>query len=333
MSDKKITKIPAYIYEKLKKYRSVGVYCRVSTKDPEQLHSLASQISHYVKMYRDLNAFRIYDIYIDIMSGSKAEERSEYQRMLDDCRNKKLDIVITKSISRLGRDTVEVLNTIRLFQSCGVELIFEQEGVNTKNTDGELLISLLAGYAQAENESRSDNIRWGIHKRAADGTSGLYRRRCYGYISSDEKRLEIVPEEADVVRFIFNEYLNGASTVKIQSMLKERGILSPSRRTEWCKRTIDQILCNEKYCGRVILIKTVRLSETNAKRVSNDGQEKSYMSVDNHPPIISVEDFDRVQEEKHRRSNVESTENGKTRRKTRYTCCQDKADLPIHDMD
>ena len=333
MPEKIVTKVPAYNYEKIKKHRYVGIYCRVSTKESDQLRSLAAQISHYVQMYRDSNVHQIYDVYIDIMSGSKAEQRSEYQRMLDDCRNRRLDIVITKSISRLGRDTVETLKTIRLFQSVGVELIFEQEGINSKNTDGELMISMLAAYAQAENESRSNNIRWGIHKRAADGTSGLYRRRCYGYTSSAEKQLEIVPEEADVVHFIFNEYLNGASILKIQFALKERGILSPSGKAEWCKRTIDQILSNEKYCGRVVLIKTVRLSETNAKRVSNDGQEKSYMAIDNHPQIISVEDFERVQAEKQRRSNVESTEGVRTRKKTRFTSKIDRDETPTYDIE
>lgn len=285
-------------------YMYVGIYCRVSTKSQEQLHSLANQISHFIRLYSDRYYYRIRDVYIDIASGSTTDRRNEYTRMLRDCQNRKIDIVITKSLSRFGRNTAEALQAIRKLKALSIQIIFEEESIDTYKIDSELILSLMAGVAQAENEARSENTRWGLKKRAQNGTSGLYRRRCYGYRQNHHGNLEINEDEAITVRMIFEAYINGASIGKIQGMLESEAIPSPTGKSLWCKRTIDMMLSNEKYCGNIMLMKTISEDRIGSKRVMNIGQAPRYMSVDNHPPIVSKETFDRVQEEKLRRSHV-----------------------------
>lgn len=300
-------------------YKRVGVYCRVSTGIQEQLHSLANQISYFTQLIRHRPGWLLHDFYIDVSSGAKMEKRGEFLRMLDDCKNHRLDTIITKSISRFGRNTEEALIALRSLKSAGVEIIFESGNIYTSTAGSELMISILESVAQAENENRSENIRWGNKKRAANGTSGFYRRRCYGYRSNKNGDLEIVPEEAETVRFIFEAYLNGSSLNMIQRALHERGTPSPTGKETWCKRTIDELLSNEKYCGDVMLMKTFRAGGIGSKRKRNDGQADKYLTLSNHPPIIDKEAFEAVQTEKVRRSNVERTEEGIRRKGEKYS--------------
>ena len=303
-------------------YKNVGVYCRVSTGSQEQLHSLANQISRFTQLTRRRIDWQLYDIYIDVASGAAVEERGEFMRMLDDCQHHKLDTIITKSLSRFGRNTEETLQALRVLKGAGVEVIFDSEDINTSTTESELMISILESIAQAENEARSTNIRWGNKKRAAAGTSGFYRRRCYGYRNNKNGDLEIVPEEAEAVRFIFEAYLNGASLNMIQSELHERNTPSPTGKETWCKRSIDELLINEKYRGDVLLMKTFSAGGIGSKRIRNDGQADKYMALSNHPPIIDKEAFEAVQTEKARRSNIERTEEGSKRKTERYSARQ-----------
>lgn len=300
MAEKVITRIEP-IPRIPPKYKYVGIYCRVSTKSQEQLRSLTNQISHFVRLYSDQYYWRIRDVYIDIASGANVEGRAEYVRMLNDCRNHKVDAVITKSLSRLGRDTVETLQAIRELKELGIEIIFEEERISTATTDSELLISLVEGIAQAENEARSENTRWGIKRRAQNGTSGLYRRRCYGYRQNENGDLEIIENEANAVRMIFDAYLNGNSIGKIQELLGKSRIPSPTEREKWCKRTIDMMLSNEKYCGNIMLMKTISDDQIGAKRIRNIGQAPRYMVLDSHPPIVLKDTFEKVQDEKQKR--------------------------------
>ena len=310
----KVTPLPTF-----PRYINVGVYCRVSTGSREQLHSLANQISHFTQFIRRRPGWWLYDFYVDVASGAMMEERGEFMRMLDDCTNKRVDTIITKSVSRFGRNTEEALIALRTLKGSGVEVIFETENINTSTTNSELMFSIIEAFAQAENESRSTNIRWGIKKRATDGTSGFYRRRCYGYRNNKNGDLEFVPEEAETVRFIFEAYLNGASLNLIQDELRKRSILSPTGKEIWCKRSIDELLSNEKYCGDVMLMKTFSAGGIGSKRIRNDGQAAKYLALSNHPPIIDKEAFESVQTDKARRSNVERNE-GRTKRKAeRYS--------------
>ena len=226
-----------------------------------------------------------------------------------DCQTHDLDIIYTKSISRLGRDTVEVLDALNQLKPLGVRVIFEQEELDTANIDSSLMISIVEAIAQAENESRSDNIKWGIKQRAASGTSKLYNRKCYGYTNARDGSLIIEKSEEKIVKMIFDLYLQGNSVIGIVSELERLGIKSPTGKDKWCKRTIDVILSNEKYTGNV--------------RLLNDGKHDAhYLAQDNNPMIISKETFQAVQIEKQHRSNIATGENGKRRKSKKYSSKQ-----------
>ena len=226
--------------------------------------------------------------------------------MLDDCTSHKLDIIFTKSISRFGRDTVETIEALSKLKNVGVRVIFEQEELDTANTDSDLMISIIESFAQAENESRSENIKWGIKQGAASGTSKLYDRKCYGYKHNEEGKLIIDEETAKNVKIIFDLYLNGQSVLGIIKELEKRKISSPTGKKKWCKRTIDVMLSNEKYTGDVRLLKTGK-------------SEVHYLATDNNPAIISKETFEAVQIEKGRRSNIIRNNNDIQRKSKKYS--------------
>ena len=289
-----------------KREKRVGIYCRVSTNDAEQLNSLAVQVSALTRLTASTPQWLLVDVYIDIASSKTGSSRKEFARMLDDCKSKKLEIIITKSISRFGRDTVEALEALRLMRDSGVRVIFEQESLDTADTDSELMVSIVESFAQAENESRSDNIKWGIKQHAAQGTSKLYNRKCYGYYNDKDGNLAINEAEAKNVRLIFNLYLQGKSVLGIVRELERLGIKSPTGKATWPKRTIDVMLSNEKYIGNVRLL-------------DNGKHSASYLSEDNNPAIISKETFQAVQIEKHHRSNVIKGEEGSRRKSRKYS--------------
>ena len=285
-----------------KRDKRIGIYCRVSTNSLEQLQSLAAQVSHLTKITAATPRWLLADVYIDISSSKTGSSRKEFNRMLDDCTSHKLDIIFTKSISCFGRDTVETIEALSKLKNVGVRVIFEQEELDTANTDSDLMISIIESFAQAENESRSENIKWGIKQGAASGTSKLYDRKCYGYKHNEDGKLIIDEETAENVKIIFDLYLRGQSVLGIIKELEKRKILSPTGKEKWCKRTIDVMLSNEKYTGDVRLLKTGK-------------SEIHYLATDNNPVIISKEVFEAVQIEKARRSNVVKDGNGTVKRK------------------
>lgn len=307
--EKKVNYIPAVRSFRQKK---VGIYCRVSTNDTEQLNSLTNQISALTRLVSTVDEWRLVDCYVDIASAKKKSARVNFERMLDDCKNKKLDIVITKSVSRFGRDTVDTLQALNVMKECEVRVIFHQENLDTKDVESSLMISIIESLAQAENESRSDNIKWGIRQRAAQGTSKLYDRKCYGYDHDENGKLIINEEQAAVVRKIFNWYLGGLSINGIIKELDRQNIASPTGKEKWNKRSLEVMLSNEKYKG------VVRLFDNNKSDVQ-------YLSSDNHPAIISEKIFVAVQKAKADRSNVVVDENGqKFRKSTKYSFKQKK---------
>lgn len=289
-----------------KREKRVGIYCRVSTNDAEQLNSLAVQVSALTRLTASTPQWLLVDVYIDIASSKTGSSRKEFARMLDDCKSKKLEIIITKSISRFGRDTVETLEALRLMRDSGVRVIFEQESLDTADTDSELMVSIVESFAQAENESRSDNIKWGLKQKAASGTSKLYNRKCYGYYNDKDGNLAIDEKEAKNVRMIFSLYLQGKSVLGIVKELERLGIKSPTGKATWPKRTIDVMLSNEKYTG------TVRL-------LDNGKHDSYYRAENNNPEIIPKETFQAVQIEKQHRSNVIKGEDGSQRKSTKYS--------------
>lgn len=286
-----------------KREKRVGIYCRVSTNSMKQLQSLTAQISHLTRVVSTMPQWLLSDVYIDIASSKTGSSRKEFSRLLEDCNSKKIDIVITKNISRFGRDSVEVLDAFNNLKALGVRVIFEQEDLDTANTDCNLMVSIIESLAQAENESRSDNIRMGTKYRASSGTSKLYDRKCYGYKHNEEGKLIIDDETSKNVKLIFELYLGGQSVLGIVKELEKRKILSPTGKEKWCKRTIDVMLSNEKYTGDVKLMKS-------------GNSDVQYLSEDNNPAIISKEVFEAVQVEKGRRSNVVKGESEIVKRKS-----------------
>lgn len=299
----KVHYIPA---NSAKREKRVGIYCRVSTNSTEQLQSLVAQVSHLTKLTATIPQWLLSDVYMDIATSKTGSSRKEFNRMLADCKSHKLEIVITKDVSRFGRDTVEVLDAFNQLKALNVRVIFEGNSLDTANTDSDLMVAVMESIAQAENESRSENIRWGIKQRAAQGTSKFYDRKCYGFKHDKDGHLVIDEEKAKNVKLIFNLYLSGQSVVGIIKELEKRKILSPTGKAKWCKSTIDVMLSNEKYTGDVELLKSGK-------------SEVHYLASGNNPAIISKEMFESVQIEKKRRSNIIDGKGGRKRKNTKYS--------------
>lgn len=317
MENRSKPRLVRQVYSPPPLFKKVGIYCRVSSKTDAQLNSLAQQASFFVQMVSKRTDWQLADIYIDIRSGERSDNRSEFQRMLDDCQNGKLDIILTKSISRFGRNTEDTLQALRLLKTYNVSIIFDLENLNTASADSELIVSILSAFAEAENDSRRQNQYWAIIKRLEDGSSTLYNRACYGYTKSDEGELIISPNEAAVVQSIFQMYLSGFSIVGIQKELEQQGIPSPSGKVKWCKRSLDTMLSNEKYIGNSIIFKTY--TKKNVRINNTDNSHPKYVATDSHPAIISPEMFQAVQEEKKRRSNVDKSNGCSQRKSTKYS--------------
>ena len=275
----------------------------------EQFQSLTAQVSHLTRLTATVPQWLLSDVYMDIATSKTGSSRKEFNRMLEDCKSHKLEIVITKDVSRFGRDTVEVLDAFNKLKALGVRVIFEGNSLDTANTNSDLMVSVIESIAQAENESRSENIKWGIKQRAAAGTSKLYDRKCYGYKHNENGHLVIDEETAKNVKLIYDLYLSGQSVIGIIKELAKRKILSPKGKENWNKRSIEWILSNEKYTGNVELLKS-----------SKSGVH--YLASGSHPAIISKEVFEAVQMEKGRRSNVIKYGNERKRKSEKYNSKQ-----------
>ena len=286
--------------------KKVGIYCRVSTAEKEQLYSLAEQISALTRAVANVSQWRLADVFIDIASAKGDIPRREFERLMKECEAHNISVVLTKSISRFGRDTVETLTAINKLKAVGVRIVFEQENLDTDEVDSDLMISVMESLAQAENESRSENIRMGLAMRAANGTSGLYKRKLYGYTKNINGELVIDEEQAKNVRDIFRWYLDGASVLGIIKKLYDAGVLSPTGKEKWNKRTIETMLSNEKYTGTVTLLDSAT-------------QEYEYQMKECIPPIITENEFRAVQEEKKNRSNIVTDDEGTHRSSKKYS--------------
>jgi site-specific DNA recombinase len=315
-NERKVTKIKRIpIMLKVK----VAIYCRVSTAHADQIESLNNQIHQYKQMVKRHLDWELVDVYADIQSGKNTTDRVEFQRMLSDCYDHKIDLIITKSVSRFGRNTVDILDVINKLRSLLVDVYFEVENISISETSKTFLLSILEAVAQADSESRSQNIRWGIQRGFETGNSKFYNRKCYGYINAYEGNIVIDKGQSKVVQKIYELYLSGYSILAIIRYLEEECIKSPTGKEHWAKRTIDTMLSNEKYMGNVVVGKTYGLEYPNNKRKINKGEFQKYLAIDCHPPIISKELFDKVQLEKIRRSNIQVVDANSTRRTTHYS--------------
>jgi DNA invertase Pin-like site-specific DNA recombinase len=283
----------------------VAAYCRVSTLLEQQEGSYEAQISYYTEKIKSNPNWKMAGIYADDgKSATNTKKRDDFNAMIEDCLAGKIDMVITKSVSRFARNTVDCLQNIRKLKEKNVAIFFEKEGVNTLEGSGELLITILSSQAQEESRNLSENTRWGLVRRFENGIMSINHNKFMGYTKDENGDLVIVPEEAEIVRRIFRLFLEGSSYVQIAKILESEGILTVTGKTEWCPSVIDQMLENEKYMGDALLQKTYTVDFLTKKRVKNQGIVQQYYIQDNHEAIIPKELFYRVQEEKARRASL-----------------------------
>ena len=291
----------------------VAAYCRVSTDTDEQATSYEAQIEHYTTYIQSNPAWAFAGIYADEgISGTSTKKREEFNRMIDDCMAGKVDLVITKSISRFARNTLDCLKYIRKLKAQGIAVFFEKENINTLDAKGEILLTIMASLAQQESQSLSQNVRMGIRYRYQQGKVRVCTTRFLGYDKGADGELVINPEEASVVKRIFREYLEGASYSEIGAGLEADGIRTAAGGTKWRAGTLIKILTNEKYIGDALLQKTVTTDFLSKKRVKNKGLVPQYYVEGDHEAIIPKELFLQVKMEMERRAHIE-TKTGKRR--------------------
>ncbi|MDT2768179.1 recombinase family protein [Globicatella sulfidifaciens] len=311
MKDKRVMVIPARkkiqegALDKEHPKLRVAAYCRVSTESEEQTGSFETQVSHYTNYINKNPDWRLVDIYADEgISGTNTKNRREFNRMIDECLTGNIDLIITKSISRFARNTLDCLKYIRQLKAKNVAVYFEKENINTLDSKGEVLITIMASLAQQESESMSKNIKLGLQYRYQQGQVKFNTTRFLGYDSDEEGTLIINQEQAKVVRRIFKEYLEGKGTGRIARGLMNDKIPTGSGKLKWSGDSINRIISNEKYMGDALLQKTYTVDFLTKARVENDGTVPQYYIEDNHEPIVSKETFNLAQQEKARRSNL-----------------------------
>lgn len=308
MAKKSVHIIPAQvnIQDKIKSaYRQIRVaaYCRVSTKEEEQLNSYDVQTKYYTEKINSEPKWTLAGIFADKgISGTSLKKRDEFKRMIKDCKCGKIDMIITKSISRFARNTVDCLENTRLLKELGVDVFFEEQGIHSTDPGAEFYITLYGSIAQSESENISANVKWGKAQSAKEGNVPFQYKRFLGYRKGADGKPEIDPEQAETVKRIYGRFLAGDSLAKIADDLNMDEIPTPSGKGSWLRGTIQSILTNEKYKGDAVLNKTY-ISDCLTKKVKiNNGERPKYYVENNHPAIIESATFGRVQEEMARRS-------------------------------
>lgn len=253
----------------------------------------------------------------DGISGTNTKKREEFNRMIDDCKDGKIDMIITKSISRFARNTLDCLKYIRQLKDMNIPVQFEKESINTMEAKGEVLITIMASLAQQESQSLSQNVKLGLQYRYQQGKVQINHNRFLGYTKDADGNLVIDPEQAEIVKRIYREYLEGLSMDKISAGLEADGILTGAGKPKWHTSTINKILRNEKYIGDALLQKTYTTDFLNKTRVKNNGIVPQYYVEGNHETIIPKDIYLQVQEELVRRRVVKTSANGKKRS---YSC-------------
>ena len=307
-----------FIPPKIKTEKRVAIYCRVSTTRDSQTDSLETQKDGLVEIVKSNPDWTLYGIYEDQDSGGNTN-RPGFQRMIWDSYDNRFDIILVKSISRLARNTVHLLETINKLRGLGIEVVFEQENITTRYHGQDLHIAVHTAMAQAQSEALSEAIKWGLRRGFETGESKLYARMCFGYKHNEEGELIIKEEEVAVVRMIFELYLKGYSVDMIMRELAYSNIKSPAGKEKWAKRTIQTMLTNEKYIGNVILGKTYTGQYPNNKQKVSQGSQDRFLMKEAHQPIISKEIFEQAEEEIKRRSNIELVDGKSKRKNTHYS--------------
>lgn len=287
----------------------VAAYCRISTSNKAQLRSLDIQIETYTKMIRSNKDWLFAGVFYDIESGLRRSGRTELDKMLRKAAKGKIDYIITKSISRVSRDTVELLKIIRFLRERSINMHFENENLDSIRMDKEFEITLRGMLAQDESRNISENIQWGFQRKFENGDIFTKYRNFMGYGCVDGE-IVIVPEQAKIVRTIFNLYLQGLTFYRIKTYLESMGVRTVTGKEHWDTTTIQKMLKNEKYKGDTMLQKTFTEDFMAGKKSKNIGQRNRYYVKDSHPAIVPAEIFDKVQEEMVKRARLVSKEDG-----------------------
>lgn len=283
----------------------VAAYCRVSTDSEEQETSYEAQVSHYTKYIKSKPEWQMVEVYADDgISGTNTAKRDEFNRMIADCEAGKIDLILTKSISRFSRNTLDCLKYTRKLKALNIAVFFEKENINTMDSKGEVLLTIIASLAQQESESLSANVRMGIQYRNQQGKVQINHNWFLGYTKDAEGNLVIDPEQAEIVRRIYREYPEGASFLQIKRSLEADGIPNGAEHLKWHESNIHQILTNEKYIGDALLQKTYTVSILDKKRAANNGEMPKYYVEGSHEAIIDRDVFMKVKAEIARRANL-----------------------------
>ena len=298
----------------------VAAYARVSTDEAEQLNSYKTQCDYYTTYIQGKPEWEFVGLYADEgITGTSAKRRKEFQRLIRDAMDGKIDLILVKSVSRFARNTVDSLQTVRKLRDKGVKIYFEKENIDSLDAKCDMILSIYSSLAEEESRSISTNIRWAHQKKVERGEVVLNFNNIYGYQQDENKNVTIKIQEAEVVREIYHKYLIGYSIRRIIRELKENEIKSPLGSSKWSSSTIKGILENEKYIGDVILQKTYKRDFLTQRRVRNTGQAPQKYVENNHPAIVDKLTWNAVQAEIERRNSLRSTEaTGKGRYDMRY---------------
>ena len=288
---------------KLQKKR-VAAYCRVSTDQAEQLSSYEAQVKYYTAYIEGNPEYECAGIYADEgISGTNTKKREQFNRMIEDCKARKIDMVITKSISRFARNTLDTLTYVRLLKDLGIEVFFEKENIKTLDSKGEVLLSILSSLAQDESRSISENSTWGIRRRFEQGKLHINHTKFLGYDKDKNGNLVINPKQAKIVKRIYEDFLDGKGANRIARDLENDGTLNWNGKAKWYEGSIRKMLTNEKYKGDALLQKTYTVDFLSKNRADNNGEVPQYYVEDSHPAIIDKEMWEAVQLEMERRRN------------------------------
>lgn len=274
----------------------VAAYCRVSTDSEDQLNSYKSQVMYYTDLIKKKPEWSLADIYADeAITGTQVTKREDFQRMINDCMNGDIDMVITKSISRFARNTLDTLKYVRMLKEKGIAVFFEDENINTLTMDGELLLVVLSSVAQQEVENISSNVKKGLKMKMQRGELVGFQG-CLGYdYHKDTKSISVNEKEAEIVRYIFNRYIEGAGCTVIANELENLGYKTKYGSSRWVQSTVIGIIKNEKYKGDLLLGKTFTVDPISKRRLENFGEEDKFYIRDHHEAIISEEIFEEAQ--------------------------------------
>ena len=323
----KVTMIPAtvnpltHLPKAAVQKRRVAGYARVSTDSDEQFTSYEAQVDYYTRYIQSKPEWEFIKVYTDEgISGTNTKRREGFKEMIADALAGKIDLIVTKSVSRFARNTVDSLVTIRKLKENGVECYFEKEGIYTFDGKGELLITIMSSLAQEESRSISENITWGQRKSFADGKIHLAYKHFLGYKKGEDGRPAIVEEEAAVVRLIYRLFLDGKTQAGICRYLEDLSIPSPSGKEKWSKTTATSILTNEKYKGDALLQKSFTVDFLQKKTKPNEGEVPQYYVEGSHPAIIEPDEWDHVQAEFARRKELGNAYSGKSALSAKLVC-------------